>query len=101
MVKTSCLLSVAAASALVLAVGCSLGVQEEEDDGSSGVESSPLVISQVYTGGGMAGAPLDHSFVEIFNSGAAAVSLEGLAVQYAQDNASFDEHQIVKLPKMD
>ena len=42
-----------------------------------------LVISQVYGGGGNAGAPLLNDFVEIFNPGPGAVNLTGWSVQYA------------------
>lgn len=45
--------------------------------------SSGVVISQVYGGGGNAGATLTNDFIEIFNRGNAAVSLNGWAVQYA------------------
>jgi len=42
-----------------------------------------VVISQVYGGGGNAGATLTHDFIELFNRGAAPVSLDGWSVQYA------------------
>ena len=42
-----------------------------------------VVISQVYGAGGAAGAPLRNDYVELFNRGAAPVSLGGLSVQYA------------------
>jgi hypothetical protein len=42
-----------------------------------------LVISQVYGGGGNAGAPLQNDFIEIFNRGPGTVSLTGWTVQYA------------------
>jgi predicted extracellular nuclease len=42
-----------------------------------------LAISQVYGGGGNSGATLKNDFIEIFNRGAAAVSLGGWSVQYA------------------
>jgi endonuclease G len=45
--------------------------------------SSGVVISQVYGGGGNAGATLTNDFIEIFNRGSAPVSLNGWAVQYA------------------
>jgi endonuclease G len=45
--------------------------------------SSNLVISQVYGGGGNSGAQLRNDFIEIFNRGAAPVSLAGMSVQYA------------------
>lgn len=44
---------------------------------------SPVVISQVYGGGGNSGAPLKNDFVELFNKGTTTVSLTGLSVQYA------------------
>jgi uncharacterized protein len=45
--------------------------------------SADIVISQVYGGGGNAGAPYTHDFVEIFNRGSMAVSLAGKSIQYA------------------
>ena len=42
-----------------------------------------VMISQVYGGGGNAGAPYTTDFVELHNSGAAAVSLAGWSLQYA------------------
>src|SRR6266545_4300063 len=44
--------------------------------------SPDVVISQVYGGGGNAGAPYTHDFVELFNRGSATVSLAGWSVQY-------------------
>ena len=46
-------------------------------------ESPPagLVISQVYGGGGNAGALFTHDFVELFNRGGAPVGLAGWSVQ--------------------
>src|SRR5258705_13957155 len=45
--------------------------------------SSGIVISQVYGGGGNAGATLTNDFIELFNRGNSAVSLTGWSVQYA------------------
>ena len=45
--------------------------------------SADLVISQIYGGGGGTRALLTHDFVEIFNRGSAAVSLDGYSLQYA------------------
>lgn len=42
-----------------------------------------IVISQVYGGGGNSGSTYRNDFVEIFNAGAAPVSLNGWSVQYA------------------
>ena len=40
-------------------------------------------ISQVYGGGGNSGATYNQDFVELYNAGASAVSLDGWSVQYA------------------
>src|SRR5688572_15264112 len=45
--------------------------------------SSGLVISQIYGGGGNTDAPFTHDFIEIYNGGAAPISLAGLSLQYA------------------
>src|SRR5699024_4245620 len=50
--------------------------------------STSLVISQVYGGGGNMGATYTHDFIEVFNRGATAVSLEGWSVQYAASAGS-------------
>lgn len=44
---------------------------------------APVVISQVYGGGGEPGAAFNADFVEIFNRGPAPVSLDGWSVQHA------------------
>ncbi|HEX9981305.1 MAG TPA: T9SS type A sorting domain-containing protein [Flavobacterium sp.] len=44
---------------------------------------SQVVISQAYGGGGNTGATYTHDFVELFNRGNAAVSLNGYSLQYA------------------
>ena len=41
-----------------------------------------VVISQVYGGGGNAGAPLQSDFIELFNPGVTPVNLTGWSVQY-------------------
>src|SRR4030095_10082793 len=41
-----------------------------------------LVISQVYAGGGNAGAQFTNDFVEIFNRGTTTVNLAGWSIQY-------------------
>jgi predicted extracellular nuclease len=45
--------------------------------------SPSIVISQIYGGGGNAGATLTNDFVELFNRGTAAVDVAGWSVQYA------------------
>ncbi len=42
-----------------------------------------VVISQVYGGGGNAGAPFTNDFIELFNRGTVAQDLTGWSVQYA------------------
>ena len=44
--------------------------------------SSTIVISQVYGGGGNAGATYTHDFIELFNRGNTTVSVAGWSVQY-------------------
>src|SRR4030095_473046 len=45
--------------------------------------SSGIVISQVYGGGGNAGATLKNDFIELFNRGTSPVNVGGWPVQYA------------------
>ncbi|MGM9489980.1 ExeM/NucH family extracellular endonuclease [Ideonella sp. YS5] len=44
--------------------------------------TSGVVVSQVYGGGGNAGATLKNDFIELFNAGGTPVSLAGWSVQY-------------------
>ena len=51
---------------------------------TSGLAASDgVVISQVYGGGGNAGASFTHDFIELFNRGTTPVVLDGMSVQYA------------------
>jgi predicted extracellular nuclease len=50
---------------------------------SAGAVSADLVVSQVYGGGGNAGATYTHDYIEIFNRGTGTVSLDGMSLQYA------------------
>jgi predicted extracellular nuclease len=45
--------------------------------------SSPVVISEVYGGGGNSGATLTHDFIELYNNSDQAVDLSTWSVQYA------------------
>ena len=49
---------------------------------SSAFADSPVVISQVYGGGGNSGAPYNADFIELFNRSASPVNLSGWSVQY-------------------
>ncbi|NLZ26825.1 MAG: ExeM/NucH family extracellular endonuclease [Chloroflexi bacterium] len=63
-----------------------------------------LKLSQVYGGGGNSGAPYKHDFIEIFNAGTAAVSLDGLSLQYASatgaGNFGASATQLTELPNV-
>ena len=48
-----------------------------------GAPSPNVVVSQVYGGGGNAGATLQNDFIELFNRGTTTVPLSGWSVQYA------------------
>lgn len=45
--------------------------------------SPDVVVSQVFAGGGNAGAPYANDFVELFNRGSTTVDLSGWTLQYA------------------
>lgn len=45
--------------------------------------TSDVVVSQIYGGGGNAGATYRNDYVELFNAGSAGVDLSGWTVQYA------------------
>lgn len=49
----------------------------------AGSGSSGIGISQLFGGGGNAGAPFTNDYVELFNRGSTAVSVEGWTLQYA------------------
>ena len=63
-----------------------------------------LVISQVYGGGGNAGASYTHDYIEIFNRGNVSVPLNGMSVQYASatgtGNFGATTTQITELPSV-
>ena len=46
-------------------------------------QSTTIVISQIYGGGGNAGSTYTNDFIELFNRGNTTVSLNGWSVQYA------------------
>jgi uncharacterized protein len=50
--------------------------------------TSGVVVSQVYAGGGNAGATYTNDFVELFNRGAAALDLSGWTIQYASASST-------------
>ena len=50
--------------------------------------SPDVVVSQVYAGGGNAGAPFVSDYVELFNRGSSAVDVGGWTVQQPEKKAS-------------
>jgi hypothetical protein len=50
---------------------------------AAGAGASGVVVSQIYGGGGNAGATFRNDYVELFNAGTGAVDLSGWTVQYA------------------
>src|SRR5512141_669119 len=50
--------------------------------------TASVVVSQVYAGGGNAGATYANDFVELFNRGSSAVDLTGWTIQYASSAAT-------------
>ena len=48
-----------------------------------GAASTSLVVSQVYGGGGNAGATLKNDYIELFNRSGSTVNIAGWSVQYA------------------
>ncbi len=65
------------------------GATANDSGGGSDAGPSALVISQVFGGGGTAGAPYASDFVELFNRSSEPVSLAGLALQYAEKASAF------------
>jgi len=66
------------------------------------VVSPNLVISEVYGGGGNAGATHTHDYIELYNRGAAPATLNGLSLQYASatgtGNFGANTGQLTELP---
>jgi lamin tail-like protein len=50
---------------------------------AAGAGATNVVVSQIYGGGGNAGATFRNDYVELFNTGSATVDLSGWTVQYA------------------
>ena len=61
-------------------------------------QSTTLVISQVYGGGGNSGAPYNADFVELHNVSSVSQSTSGLSVQYASSSATGTWTGVFALP---
>ncbi len=59
-------------------------IQNDDSAASPGA----IVISQIYGGGGNAGAPFLNDFIELFNRGGTAVDVTGWSVQYSGATAA-------------
>src|SRR5947209_14326846 len=59
--------------------------------------TSDIVISQIYTRGGLPGATFQNDFVELFNRGNATVNITGwgLSISSSEGNASRSEERRV------
>lgn len=55
---------------------------------STSIAPKPVVISQVYGGGGNSGATYKNDFIELFNRGNLPVDITGWSVQYASATGS-------------
>ena len=71
-------------------MGCETSGENVSENGLAGALSActlqataAVVISQVYGGGGNAGATLRNDFIELFNNGSTAQTIGGWTVQYA------------------
>src|SRR5450830_1341924 len=67
--------------------------------GIPALAASEIVISQVYGGGGNAGALYRNDFIELFNRGASPVNLSNWSVQYA--SATGSSWAVTALPAID
>ncbi len=72
-------------AALVMAIALLLTTRP---GGPARAISNTVVISQVYGGGGNAGATYTHDLIELFNRGDTTVNLTGWSVQYASATGS-------------
>ena len=73
---------------LIAAVACAMVFAGFPGASPALAVSPDVVISQVYGGGGNAGATLKNDFIELFNRGTVPVSITGWSVQYAASGGS-------------
>lgn len=63
-------------------------------------DGGPIVISQVYGGGGNGGATYQNDFVELFNRSGAPVTLDGWSIQYTSAGGNSWGSNKVNIPKV-
>lgn len=78
---------------LTVSVGIIVGLAPA----SSLAQPTGIVISQVYGGGGNAGAPYGNDYIELFNATSSPQSLSGYSLQYA--SATGTSYQVFALPQ--
>ncbi|MEP6629253.1 MAG: lamin tail domain-containing protein, partial [Lapillicoccus sp.] len=83
----SLLLRRAAAATLVPVLGA-LGLAATAAPAHAVDTTSPVVLSEVYGGGGNTGAPYRNDFIELYNHGTASVDLSTWSVQYASSTGT-------------
>src|SRR5690242_13031848 len=62
--------------------------QAGDPRGPARPDSTSLVISQVYGGGGNSGAPYSNDFIELFNPQAVPITMNNWSVQYASGSGT-------------
>lgn len=80
--------AVVALSAIVVSA-CAAAPRDEAVERASQPLSSGVVIRAFYGGGGNTGATWSNDFVELFNRGASAVTMDGWSLQYASATGTF------------
>jgi hypothetical protein len=84
-----------------LSAAVNAGISDPQGIGSiTDNDGTKLVISQIYGGGGNAGATYTNDFIEIFNRGNTAVSLNGLSVQYSAATSTTGNYSVTALPNL-
>ena len=77
-----------AAAALTVAALAATGIAFPVAATAAVSTDAPVVINEVYGGGGNSGAAFNRDFVELYNPGSATVDLAGWSVQYAPSSGS-------------
>ncbi len=89
------------ASLLGFLAATSCSSENPERIGSKqGALSANVVIAEVYGGGGNSGAPYTNDYVVLFNRGSAAVSLNGMMLQYVSAGGLFVGSEAFALPNV-
>lgn len=90
------LLSIVLGASALACADRALGTEEVAVTRAALTDTDALVISQIYGGGGNSGATYTHDYVELFNRGTTAVSLDGASLQYGSAAGPFGG--VVALP---